>query len=256
MIPKHSKWRTCIAVMLSALLLFTPAMTGFSVAKVLEPANSLSYHELYGAELDTLAQKAISDSGVQQLVEHLAGKDAYLTGKRAATFQFDGRMGNVVLLNYKGRKDIQIVFSESEGNVKVGAGVFKITDKKTQIEVYDLVDGKIYHSSTITVLKDANGRPGKPSVEWHSSPLTPKKAVDLPSVSILATSNCNTCLQVCSYIYAAGCGFSGYFVCLAACAPIGTLACPIICGVVWAIICQYGSSTNCPLLCQMAGYCP
>ncbi|MEW6448637.1 MAG: hypothetical protein AB1426_11225 [Bacillota bacterium] len=160
------------------------------------------------------------NEGVQQLVEHLAGKDACLAGKRAAKWQLDGHEGNVVLLNYKGKEDVQIIFGESGGKVKVGAGVYKITNRKTQAEAYDFVDGKIYHASTITVTKDSNGRPGKPSIEWHSSPLNPQnpKAIDSPPVSTLSTSSCNTCKKVCYYIYGAGCGVSSYFVCNAACA--------------------------------------
>lgn len=257
MIWKRSKWHICIAVMLSVLLLLTPTLVGYAASEFLGKTNSLNYQELNGPELDRLAQKAIDNEGVQQLVEHLAGKDAYLAGKRAAKWQFDGHEGEVVLLNYKGKEDVQIIFGESGGKVKVGAGVFRITNNKKQIEAYDLVNGKIYHASTITAEKDANGKFDQPSVQWHSSPLTKDpKAISSPPVSSLSTSSCNTCISVCNYIHAAGCGVSGYFVCLAACAPFGTLACPIICAVVWAIICQAGASYGCPTVCQIAGYCP
>jgi hypothetical protein len=243
--------------MLSALLLFTPAMTGFSVAKVLESANSLSYNEVNGTELDELAQKAISDNGVQQLLEQLAGKEAKLVGKRAAKLQFNGHEGSVVLLYYKGKQDVQIFYGESGGKVKVGAGVYKITDRKTQAEAYDFVDGKIYHASTITVTKDSNGRPGKPSIEWHSSPLNPKnpKAIDSPPVSTLAT-NCDICVSVCNTIYKYGCGATGIIVCTVACAPFGGLACPLICGLIWIYLCDKGLDGNCLYVCRLAGYCP
>ena len=257
MIPTHSKWRTCIAVMLSALLLFTPAMTGFSVAKVLDSANSLSYNEVNGPELDTLTQKAISDNGVQQLVKHLSGGKANLVGKRAFRARFNDQEGSISLLNYKGKEDFLILYGESGGKVKVGAGVFKSTDHKTQIEAYDFIDGKIYHSSTITVTKDSNGRPSKPSVEWHSSPLNPPnpgKTVNVPPVSILASDSCTTCLKVCNYIYGVGCSVTGALVCLAACAPIANFLCPAICAVVWWYLCTQGVK-GCTTVCRIAGYC-
>ncbi|MEW6171586.1 MAG: hypothetical protein AB1510_00750 [Bacillota bacterium] len=257
MIWKRSKWRMCVAVILSLLMLLTPTLAGYAASEFLGQTNSLSYQELNGPELDQLAQKTIDNEGVQRLVEHLAGKEAYLAGKRAAKWQFDGHEGDFVLLNYKGKEDVQIIFGESGGKVKVGAGVFKVTDKKIQIEAYDLVDGKTYHSSTITFLKDVNGKFGQPSVKWHSSPLmkNPKTIGSPPDISVAAT-NCDICKNICYYIYAGGCGVSSYLVCNGACIPFGTWTCPIICGIVWGIICLYGGGTSCPTLCQIAGFCP
>lgn len=268
-------WQAVIAILISICLIATPAMAGVSAAKIAansvtasgdcEPCelikgevvwstDSLNYKELNGSELDELVQKAISDDGVQQLVEHLSDKEANLKEKRAAKWQFDGQEGSIVLLNYKGKEDVQIVYSAFGDNVKVGAGVFKTTDKKTQIKAYDLVDGKIYHASTIISVKDSNGKPGKPSVEYHSSPLVKdSKTIGSLTENGIAASSCNICMSVCQYIIAGGCGVSGYFICVAACAPFGNVTCPVICGVVWALICTYGANKNCPELC--ASYC-
>ncbi|MEM3434354.1 MAG: hypothetical protein QXP27_09315 [Candidatus Methanomethyliaceae archaeon] len=258
MIWKRSKWRMCVAVMLSVLLLLVPAMTGYAATQLLGKTNSLNYQELNGPELDQLAQKAIDDNGVQQLVKYLSGGKAILAGKRAFRVRFNGQEGSISLLNYKGKEDLLILYGESGGKVKVGAGVYKMTDHKTQIEAYDFVDGKIYHSSTITVTKDSNGRPSKLLIEWHSSPLNPPssgKTINIPIVSSLTTSNCTTCLNVCNYIYGAGCSITGALVCLAACAPIANIACPVICAVVWWYLCTQGVK-GCTTVCTIAGYCP
>lgn len=229
-------WRTVLTILISISLIATPAMAGISFAKIAaisdhcEPCelmnneviwsnDFLSYKELNGPELNELVQKAIIDDGVQQLVEHLSDKEAKLEGKRAAKWLFDGQEGSIVLLNYKGKKDVQIVYSAFGENVKVGAGVFKTTDKKTQIEAYDLVGGKIYHASTIVSIKDSNGKPGKPTVEYYSSPLVKdSKSIDSLSDVVISSSSCTICMSVCQYIIAGGCGVSGYFVCVAACA--------------------------------------
>ena len=254
MISKHSRWRMFVAVMLSAVLLFVPVATGFAMANIVGATNPLAYEEVNGVELEELAQKAISDSGVQQLVGHLTDKGADLVGKRAAKWQFDGHDGRAVLLNYKGNEDVQIVYSESDGNVKVGAGVIKTTDKKIKIKAYDLVDGKIYHSSTITSIKGPNGKFAKPSVEWNSSPLVknPKAIDSLPDFSA-AASSCTICKTVCSYVYAGGCGVTGYFLCVAACTPFAWAVCWPICAVVFALICNFGQNNTCPVVC--ASYC-
>ena len=68
--------------------------------------------------------------------------------------------------------------------------------------------------------------------------------------------DCDICNTVCEYVYTAGCGLTGYFLCVSACACFtgpAAIACPPICAVVWAVICLYGSNNACSLICE--DYC-
>ena len=65
-----------------------------------------------------------------------------------------------------------------------------------------------------------------------------------------SSRNYRICRSVCGYICVAGCGLSGYIVCLAACAGVAGPACPVICVVVYALLCTYGSNHNCATICS------
>ena len=67
------------------------------------------------------------------------------------------------------------------------------------------------------------------------------------------SKECRMCRQVCNYISCAGCGLSGYVVCLAACSCFAGPACGPICVVVYGLLCVYGGSKNCNTCCRM--YC-
>ncbi|MGD9780005.1 hypothetical protein [Methanomethylovorans sp.] len=80
---------------------------------------------------------------------------------------------------------------------------------------------------------------------------------DTPATSTAGSSTqCNVCMTVCSYVYGAGCGLTGYATCTLGCAVFSgpaAVACPPICAVVFAALCIYGTNNSCPILCSQ--YC-
>jgi hypothetical protein len=125
----------------------------------------------------------------------------------------------------------RIIFTSTGDKTKVGAGIVKKVGDTITVDAFEYKNGEL---STQTIKND-NG------------------IISIDGVVIAASSSCDMCISVCNYIYGAGCGLSGYFVCLAACAPFGNVACGPICAVIWALICVYGAGESCPVLCQ--GYC-
>lgn len=109
----------------------------------------------------------------------------------------------------------------------IGVGIYNKIDDQIIVEVYEVIDGTIVQTAVIDdVCFTCQG-----------------------DKSIMSDSY-DTCLSVCEYIYAGGCGLSGYFICNAACFMFAGPTCLGICAVVWALICLYGSNLNCPQLCS------
>lgn len=251
MLKKNIKYlRVALVVVLSIILLATPAMAGVVGVNIASKSASLKYNELSNADKDILVKQALDNKDVKKLMEKLADNKVKITDTKAAKWDYAGKQGHVLIMYLSGSKDMQIVYTDSNGVVKLGAGIFKKNDGNKVVEVYDVVDGNIYNTSTI----EWNGN--KSNIDWKEGPLATKLSASKNIATSLSWDNCTICNYICGVIvYGGGCGLTGYFLCTSACAPIGTFSCPIICAIIYGIICGTGSFINCPDMCASLGYC-
>ncbi|AVX20957.1 hypothetical protein SAMN02745885_00848 [Carboxydocella sporoproducens DSM 16521] len=98
-----------IAVILSLILLATPAMAGYVTADFFKKNSSLDYTEITGKELESLAEEALKKQDVRILLDKLTGGSYEVSEKRAANYVYSKKQGNVLILTIKGSKDIQLV---------------------------------------------------------------------------------------------------------------------------------------------------
>ncbi|MCF8012506.1 MAG: hypothetical protein K9L17_14095 [Clostridiales bacterium] len=238
-----------LALMLSVLLLAVPAMTGFASVELAKNNSKLQYKKLNESAKNSLIKKIIKDKKFKKLTKELPINKFKISNSNAIQWTYGSKKGKVVTITLDSPNKIQILFAKHKNKVKLGAGVFKDIDGEKMVEVYDLVDEKVYNTSTITWENDI------PNINWKSGPYASiGKEKQKQDVSTQATS-CQICKYVCNAIYSAGCGLTGYFLCNSACAPFGTVACPIICAVVYGVICTTGSTLNCPDMCGDLDYC-
>lgn len=242
-----------IAVILSLILLATPAMAGYVTADFFKKNSSLDYTEITGKELESLAEEALKKQDVRILLDKLTGGSYEVSEKRAANYVYSKKQGNVLILTIKGSKDIQLVYADFNGKVKVGAGVLQNVNGTKTIDVYDIKNGKIYNTSKIEIINN------QPKINWKEGPFIPYDKKDKTGSQKeinAAWTSCDICLGICNTLWNGGCGLTSYFACMIACSPFGNFTCPIICGVVYSIICGgVGSYITCPSLCQDIGYC-
>ncbi|MDI6888412.1 MAG: hypothetical protein QMC78_01785 [Methanocellales archaeon] len=194
--------------------------------------------ELEGKEKNKAVSEALKNEDVKLLRKTLI-KDGYTPRVSDASVQkvtAPGASGDiletlVVTIPFNGDSNsAQIIFMTNSERTEVGAGITTITENNNIV------------IEMLTI--DDEGAIETHIIENNEGVIT----FDGETVLTIHTTDYEMCLSVCYFIYATGCGISGYFVCLAACAPFGTAACPVICTVVWAAICWYGGG-NCAYLC-------
>lgn len=117
----------------------------------------------------------------------------------------------------------------TDGNTTTNAvGIFYfVRERVEKVEILEVVDGQIAHTQTV--------------VPSSTAGLTQQSVTTYQS-----SSECSICRNIYDFIFTAGCGLSGFFLCIAACAPLGpgAIACPIICAVVYAVVCdRFGGAT-------------
>lgn len=111
------------------------------------------------------------------------------------------------------------------------------------------------------VLETTNGIEKRSVLENHAGVIsidgTPIIAADgtfIPTdAQIAGNIECNTCMTVCEYLYAGGCGLTALGTCTVGCAVFtgpAAVACPAICTLLFALMCVYGTNKNCPYLCS------
>lgn len=249
-------WQRVAAVMLAVVMLAMPAIAGIAAANVsgLAPGNeSLKYNELKGAELNQLTQRALDDKDVKALLNELLLTNPKVTKSSAAEYKYNGKKGRVLILTFEADKEVHLIYSvNSKGKTKVGAGVVQTINGNKKIEVFDVGNGNVYHTSTIDVVN------GEPLITWREGPFVPTKELGTQEkVNPASSSSCSKCLSICNKIMGyGGCTFTGYFVCLLVCGPEGTVLCGLICAILYAIICGEGTSIGCYNACRDIGYCP
>lgn len=250
-IGKKPFW--AIVVVVSILLIATPAMAGFATANYLKSNSSLTYGEVIGSEREEVVQEALNASEVKILMNKLSVDDCEVLEARAVKYESNKKQGKAALLKMNNSKDIQIVYTIFNGKVKTGAAVYQTTGDNQIIEVYDMNKGKMYHTSTVEIVNN------EPVITWKDGPLVPSNQIskNIKQDKVTANwTNCQVCKGVCNALMAGGCGLTGWLACNLACAPFGTWTCPIICTVVFGILCSQGGSYSCSYLCADIGYCP
>lgn len=250
MVGKMGKRLRGVLVTTLALIMLIAPLSSALAATQLVQKSSPSYIELKGAEVESLTQQALNSTEVKSLLTEMGVEDLKVGDTRAVRWNYDNKQGDVLFLSSKIPKDIQIVFTNSNGTIKAGAGLIGSTNGNKTVDVFDIVDGKVYQTSTIEwVGKDT-------SVNWKNGPLATNAKTNSGS-AVTSSTSYTICTFVCGVIaYGGGCGLTGYFACVGACAPFGTLTCPIICGVVYGIICSGAAWYNCDWMCQSLGYYP
>lgn len=249
------KISTFLVIVLSFIMIVIPATAGFAAAKIVKSNTPLEYSEIEDATVkETLIQEALGNEDVKLLITKLTDGNYKVADSRVAKLEYNKTVGSFVFLKLTGSKEVQLVYSKFGNKIKVGAGVYQTVNGTTQIEVYDISNGKIFNTSAINIIDNI------PQVTWKDGPLLPtnKEAINEKNDVVSASwSNCEICNTVCAAIYSSGCGVTSFILCTAACLPIGTFFCPIICGVVFSLICsELGSGYTCPYICNDAGYCP
>lgn len=230
-------------------------MTAFGAAKIVKRNSSFDYVELNGSELDKLVKKALNDKDAKILVQELTNNIYEISEAKGTEFTYNNKKGNTILLTLKSSNDVQLLFSEFNGNVKVGAGVLQDINGNKGIEIFDVKQGKMYNTSAIEIVN------GKSEITWKEGPYVPREKnpnnnSQQEVTASLTWDSCSICTSVCGTIYSLGCGVTSYFACVVACAPIGTAACPVICGFVFSAICGAGGTfITCPQACTSMGYC-
>ncbi|WP_042333625.1 hypothetical protein [Desulfosporosinus meridiei] len=242
--------RAVLLTTLSAIMLITP-ISGALAATQLVQKSSPSYVELKGVEVENITKQALESEEVKSLLTEMNVNNLKIDSTRAFRWNYDNKQGDVLILGSKKPKDIQIVYTNANGIIKAGAGLFGSTDGNKTIDVFDIVDGKVYQTSTVELV----GKDTK--VNWKDGPLATNAKKNSGSDVTASSTSYTICTFVCGVIaYGGGCGLTGYFACVAACAPFGTATCPIICGVVYGIICSGAAWYNCDWMCQDLGFYP
>lgn len=198
-------------------------------------------------ELNTLL-RVITDTNTTSVIEDLQYKDYKLQYDKASIKKIYPKenKSQVTLLvvipaeSKNNNNSAQVVFVYNRETTKVANAVIEKSNNYTKINVHE-IDNGIEENYVV------ENREGTVSIDGKTITSKQQASSDL---------DCDTCITVCEYIYAAGCGLTGYFTCLGACAcftgPAAEVCLPI-CAVVWAVICLYGSNNSCPIVCQ--NYC-
>lgn len=134
----------------------------------------------------------------------------------------------------------QIIFASNGEKTIVGNAIIEYSEDYGKMEIYEINNG-IEHNYIVENKAGVMFVDGEPIIT---------------GMQTTSSTDCDTCITVCEYIYATGCGLTGYATCTLGCACFtgpAAVVCPGICAVVFAVICLYGSNNTCPVLCQ--GYC-
>jgi hypothetical protein len=215
--------------------------------------DTLKYNVLTGAGLDQLTQQALKDNGVMALLNVLSLNNRNVAKSIGADCTYGGASGKVAILYFEGNNETQLYYADFGGKVKVGAGVIQTVNGNKNIEVYDVSNEKVYHTSTLTVVN------GKPQTTWRNGPFVPSNKAAAPQVTVSPSysSDCNECLYICNLLMEyGGCSVGTFFICTIACEPEGTIFCPLACAVVVGALCAFGISSGCLNTCTEGGMCP
>jgi len=135
-------------------------------------------------------------------------------------------------------------------DVDTGVGILRKKDgAMSEVEVYELKSGKVERTK---ILKREGGKIVEQSADQKS-----RTAIATYAIASVQ-SNCDTCMDVCGFVYTIGCGVTGYLACNLACLSIAGPLCPLICAAVYAAVCWWAIGWGCDTICgspEGLGYC-
>jgi len=176
--------------------------------------------ELKGKAEHEAVAKALDNEDVKILHETLVekGYTPQMSYSKAVKMGFKNESKTMevtaVVIPYKGDSNsAQIIFVTDGKRAEAGAGIINAEEesKRVVIEVFELKESVL----TTHIIENNDGV------------ITMDGRV-IPTVSTKGASSCEICMSVCTFIIAAGCSVSGYFVCVAACIPFSGPVCPVL----------------------------
>ncbi len=237
-------------IVLSAVLIVSPAMAGVTIADNLKDNVKLKYEKLTGTEHEEIVKEALNDRTIHSLLDELVGPNARISKSSAYKIAL-GKTNGYSVTMYTGDSDnTLIMYGVFDNKIKTGAVVFESSEKA---RVYDVVDGKIYNTS----IEEFVGTKEKPEIKstYIDGPYAATASSEQTKTSLPKSgSSCSWCTHGCNIIIGLGCGMAAFTRCLLICNV--NLVCEGICNALWIVLCYGGTvGVNCPQLCTDMGYC-
>ncbi|WP_100374761.1 hypothetical protein [Bacillus sp. FJAT-45037] len=189
-------------------------------------------------------------------------------------FSYDTEQGRSAELHLKGL-DAAILFTENSSRSILGAMIEREVQGNTYVEAYDVINGVVYHTSTMEVF-EGESRPenlrneslhvienNQGVIHYHDSPfieqakLTDSTGEGCTQEGEFTIQSCSICTNVCAWVVPSiTCSIGSYAYCSWAIARVGGGPTGlVICGIIVALSCGGGFHFTCPVFCENYGYC-
>lgn len=239
-----------------SLLKLTPlvaagAATGVMTMGSRPTAAQPSARQLAGSERNQHLGRLMSDSEVRALLRHFEADGYRFDRQDAEAFAVVTEDHEELLLTRlplsstrEAHQQAEVFHSAGPAHKEV-RGALISNDGHTSLSARAFRAGSHGVEQVATLERNADGDLRITTSQGETTTV----GLDHGDVAPAAHTDCHLCHQIAGPVYAAGCGVSGYFVCLGVCAPFANVTCPVICAAVWALICYYGYEFNEETLC-------